>query len=351
MRQAYRLLTLGLALGAVAALAGAFVLLHRSHTVDVDAEVGKWLLTVAAALVLTGALSMVVKQIDQRRSERQAWHGILNDLVAANQKVVLARVRLQAHQSAKTYQQQLAEVMGARVEVRRIGALDIVNRDRSLSDQITAMRQYLDDLGQEYAAGYLDVARQQRLDEAWLTRQMNAAADGSDAPELPDRLAGLTRAWLLLKDASQFPRLAALLDEGAFPIDTFRTNYKLAKECLEMHAGFGDPSIDSQKYRARKLAKRADDFATSHEERLGHLREEVADWADRLRKARDTGDPDAIRIATVELGKKTADAVGVVYPGPKSDSAAADGPATATAEIDALPATPAPLSRPVGTDL
>jgi hypothetical protein len=194
MRQPYRLLTIGLALGAVAALVGALVLLQRSHTVDVDAEVD-WLLTVAAALVLTGALSMVVKQIDQRRRERQAWHDILNNLVAANQKLILARVRLQAHRSAKTYQEQLAEVMAARVEVRRIGALDTVNRDRSLSDQITAMRQYLDDLGQEYAAGYLDVARQQRLDEVWLTSQMNAAngGGGGSAPELPDRLAGPTR--------------------------------------------------------------------------------------------------------------------------------------------------------------
>jgi hypothetical protein len=94
MRQPYRLLTLGLALCAVAALVGALILLNRSHTVDVDAQVGDWLLTVAAALVLTGALSMVVKQIDQRRSERQAWHDILNDLVAANQKLALARVRL-----------------------------------------------------------------------------------------------------------------------------------------------------------------------------------------------------------------------------------------------------------------
>jgi hypothetical protein len=40
----------------------------------------------------------------------------------------------------------------------------------------------------------------------------------------------------MLTDISRFPRLAALLDEGAFPIDTFRTNYKLAKECLEMDA-------------------------------------------------------------------------------------------------------------------
>jgi hypothetical protein len=57
MRQPYRLLTYGLAFCAAGAVAGAFVLLHRSHTADFDLEVGKWLLTVALALALTGALA------------------------------------------------------------------------------------------------------------------------------------------------------------------------------------------------------------------------------------------------------------------------------------------------------
>jgi len=87
------------------------------------------------------------------------------------------------------------------------------------------------------------------------------------------------------------PRLAALLDEGAFPIDTFRTNYKLAKECLERCAGFGDPAIESQIFRGRKLATRAGDFATSHEERLGDLTKKVTDCACLLDKACDKGDP------------------------------------------------------------
>ena len=243
--------------------------------------------------------------------------------------------------------------MAARLEVHRIGALDIVNSDRSLSGQITAIRKYLDDLGQEYAEGYLDVARQQHLDEVWLTSQMDAANDGSSggAPELPDRLAGPTRAWLVLNDASQFPRLAALLDEVAFLIDTFRTNYKLAKECLEMHAGFGDPLVDSQQFRADKLAERARTFAGSHKERLGDLREQVGYWADRLDDAHKASDPHAIRVATAELGKKTAEAVDRVYPGRQSGRAAANGPAAATAEIEALPATPAPTPRPGGTDV
>jgi FtsH-binding integral membrane protein len=110
MRQTYRLLTIGLLVCATAATAGALVLLQRSSTVDADAEVGKWLLTVAAALVLTGVLSMVVKQIDQRRGEREAWHAALHDLVAANQTVMLARLRLVAHRSALTYQDTAAVV-------------------------------------------------------------------------------------------------------------------------------------------------------------------------------------------------------------------------------------------------
>ena len=74
-------------------------------------------------------------------------------------EAALARVRLQAHRSARTYQEQLAEVMAARVEMRRIGAVDIVNSDASLTGWIIAMKEYLDALGHEFAAGYLHAAR------------------------------------------------------------------------------------------------------------------------------------------------------------------------------------------------
>ncbi len=47
----------------------------------------------AAGLLIAGAVSVIVKQIDQRRIEREAWHTVLNDIVAANQTVGLARSR------------------------------------------------------------------------------------------------------------------------------------------------------------------------------------------------------------------------------------------------------------------
>jgi hypothetical protein len=100
MRVQYRWLNLVLLTCAVAAAVGLFLL---SRTTDFGAEAGKWPLTVAVAFAVTGTLSLVVRQIDQRRSEREAWHAVLHDLVAANQKVEMARLRLLAHRSAKTY--------------------------------------------------------------------------------------------------------------------------------------------------------------------------------------------------------------------------------------------------------
>lgn len=62
---------------AVAAAAVGLFLLSR--TTDFGAQTGQWLLTVAVAFAVTGALSLVVGQIDQRRGEREAWHAMLHD--------------------------------------------------------------------------------------------------------------------------------------------------------------------------------------------------------------------------------------------------------------------------------
>src|SRR6266852_984856 len=175
MRQLYGWLIYALGLGAASTFALALYLLLTAHMGYVHAEVGKWLLTVAAAFVLTGVLSVGVKQIDQRRSEREAWHAVLKDLVAASQTVLVARLRLRAQQSALTYQEQLAELSRVRVELRGIEATGLVIGEKSLQEDISKMRRYLEALGSEYEAGYLRVARQQRLDELWLAERMKAA--------------------------------------------------------------------------------------------------------------------------------------------------------------------------------
>jgi hypothetical protein len=342
MRQPYRLLSVGLMVCAVAALAAALYFLHRSHTADVDAEVGKWLLTVAVGLVLTGALSMVVKQIDQRRSERDAWLTVLKDLVAANDTIMLARFRLKAQRSALMYEEQLAEFMRARVELRGIEATGLVIGDQSLREDISAMRNYLDALGSEYETGYLRVSRQQRLDELWLTDRMKAASGGAHVPKLPPPLAKPTGAWGLLTDPKQFPQLARLLDD-VFHVDTFRTAYKRAKGCLEIHAGFrGHRSTDASIDSARKLSKRANEFATGRadlpDEATTRIVAEVRNVEDACR-ARDRR---AIERAMVDLAEAVADVISALYVVPERSAAAAeDGPAAAR-KIEGHPATSPP---------
>jgi len=316
MRQSYRWLTVALVLCGAAAAAGGLALLATSRTADVDAETGKWLLTVSAGLVITGALSLAVKQIDQRRNDRESWHGVLNDLVAANQTVMLARLRLTSHRTAKSYHEQLEELMGARVELRRMNAIGMVIGDPTLRGHISAMREYLDALGREYEREYLAVARQQRLDELWLSDQMKAACTGAADPALPAALAEPTQAWRTLMDPTRFPRLARLLDPDVFPVDVFRTNYKLAKRCLEHHAGLASPDLTASAVGAAKLATRARTFVSAHPDVPPALRERISTAVRALERSLSGADLRTIDDAFVEVNHATAEAISVVYAAP-----------------------------------
>jgi hypothetical protein len=155
------------------------------------------------------------------------------------------------------------------------------------------------------------VARQQRLDELWLTDRMQAAEkDASAAPLLPGPLAEPTEAWRQLQDPARFPRLAALLDEPVFKIDTFLTRYKMAKNVLEKRAGFRDRSPDRSADAAKKLSERTKKFL----ERLpGKDTADLQKLADDLDVARDP--PDLLKIdeATFALNHATSTAILAFY--------------------------------------
>ncbi len=335
MQQPYRWLTAILGALGVALAAGAFALLEGASKTDVNAEFGKWLLTVAAGLWITGALSVVVRQIDQRRSERETWHTVRDDLVAANQIVMLARMRLVAHQSARIYQDQLGEFMRARAELRRISALGIVVADRDLHRHIRAMRDYLDALGEEYEAGYLRVERQQRLDELWLTDQMQAANDGTLNPMLPKRLAEPTEAWRQLSDPERFPQLARLLRKDVFLIDAFRSNYKLAKRRLEELAGFEFRPLSDSVHSADKLSKRTKELMSGHPEL-------PADVSEPMVLGLETIDRGAIDNVIDELNRVTLEAINTIYAASELEHAVTEG------RQPEAPRTPSALPRKAG---
>jgi hypothetical protein len=117
-----------------------------------------------------------------------------------------------------------------------------------------------------------------------------------------------------------------------------------------MHAGFGEPPIESRAYRGGKLAKRATDFANLHAEPLAldHLGGQITGLARQLGEACEVPNPDAgpIREMTVELGKLTRNAVARVYPDPDPEAKGATA-----GKSEAHPAAPSRSSRRVGTDV
>jgi hypothetical protein len=102
-------------------VAGAVVL--STSTVDVPAEIGKWLLTLGTALAITGALSAAIKQRDERRAQRAAWEARLSTVIAANHSVVVIRLMLRAHKTARTYRDQIAELVSVRAQLRTLQAV------------------------------------------------------------------------------------------------------------------------------------------------------------------------------------------------------------------------------------
>jgi hypothetical protein len=130
-------------------------------------------------------------------------------------------------------------------------------------------------------------------------------------------------AWCLLRDANRFPRLAALLDDDAFAIDTFRTNYKRAKARLEMHAGFESRPTEALKEAADKLSGRATKFAENHQAELSDgVQRRISERVSDVKDACATNDSEAIIDAMVKLNGPAAKAVRIVYPVRKRKDAA-----------------------------
>lgn len=217
------------------------ILVLNVSKVDVPAEIGKWLLTLGIALAITGTLSVAIKQRDERRARRSAWETRLNTVIAANHSVVVIRLMLRAHKTARTYRDQIAVLIQVRSQLRTLQADGAVLMLTELRAAIKSMRRYLDAVGQEYEAGYLAVARQQLVDERRLTKAVQDAADKPAGTVVEGDLVAPMSAWALLTDPARFPCLVAFLDDETFQASAYRVGYGDAKRLLEAQAGITRP--------------------------------------------------------------------------------------------------------------
>ncbi|MGQ4383292.1 VOC family protein [Streptomyces sp. SAS_270] len=253
---------LAVALG-VLALASATLgisLLNIGQPSDTPTELGKWLLQLASVFAGTGVVSSALRQADLARAQREAWAELLQDLITAHDKVQLAVRMLSAHATAKTYSDQVQHVSEVREVLRRIMSSPQVHEDMSLRVALGRMRKDLKYLVKEYEGNYLPVARQQRLDEEYLTYKLKTLIQGGAdiSPLIPDSLTRPLPAWQKLNNSSEFPRLNAFLN--GYKASDFRRAYETAKPILERNAGIRrrpksgnleDSSLDDKKVLAR----------------------------------------------------------------------------------------------------
>src|SRR5262245_35739395 len=145
------------------AVGGVGAILAVDHYGDGWGDVGKALMSLAVALLVTGGASVAVKVLEQSRSDREGWGELLKKLVEAEETVEVAGILINAHRSALTYSQQHAKVLATKLALRQV-ALDplvVTAKDSKLTDCLNQMLWALFDLGEEYREKYLDISEKQ----------------------------------------------------------------------------------------------------------------------------------------------------------------------------------------------
>src|SRR4051812_12386248 len=200
----------------MAAIPGSILVVQ--HHQDGWADIGKALLTLSVSLFIGGGVAAIVKVLDRVREDRSTWGRLLQSIVEVDQALAVARQLILAHRTAKTYSDQHARIVEARLVLRRVWDDPLVANDRNseqLRDHLDRMKQFVDGLGAEYQNDYLAIARQQRVDEEYLKDQVGRLAKhypGSAWPEDPAYRP--TRAWELLRsDGDGFDNLRQLIGD------------------------------------------------------------------------------------------------------------------------------------------
>jgi hypothetical protein len=203
-------------------------------------DIGRWLLQLSLVFAGTGVISAVLKQADVARARREAWAESLHELIRAHDEVQMAGRLLSAHATAKTYREQMEVVTAARGTLRRLSS-NCGEDERVLHDALLRMRRYLKQLVLEYRDQYLQVARQQRLDEETLDVRLRALAKDSDSDFaiLPSHLGQPLPAGAALMDRERFPRLVEF--QTGFKESDFRRAYEEAKPLMQEKAGLTRP--------------------------------------------------------------------------------------------------------------
>jgi hypothetical protein len=149
--------------------------------------------TLLFGALLGGIVSQLVAEFDRQRVRRAAElefiGNVLADLKSVYDQVDRGRTLIVAHQSVKTYGDEMRAFIEARVKLRNVErALSVDERQRriaSVYEPVHAMTQYLNSLTEEFELHFKALSRQQSVYEAEMKLALARITDTHSSPTLP----------------------------------------------------------------------------------------------------------------------------------------------------------------------
>jgi hypothetical protein len=144
--------------------------------------------------MLGGVVSLLVQDFDRRRLQRAAQldfvSNVLSDLKDVYDSVDRGRTLIRAHRSARTYGDEMRNLIEARVKLLNVvRALKFDERGVSIGTvgtEVARMEQYLKSLIGEFEKQYKDISRLQSVYEARMKKAVQQADSiAQKDPELP----------------------------------------------------------------------------------------------------------------------------------------------------------------------
>ena len=199
----------------VAASAAGLGLGHRLGS----SELGKALQVAGVTLIFGGLLGGVLKLLladfalqRERREERAMFiTNMLGDLKAVFDRVDRARTVISAHRSARTYGEEMRDLIDARVTLRNVDralhlSVDGVRADtrKAVRKKVRKMKAYLTGLTDEFRNKYKPLSEHQRIYEARVRNALKSPSEKTGRDQVFPEEHEVWQSMLKLEKLSEF---------------------------------------------------------------------------------------------------------------------------------------------------
>jgi hypothetical protein len=221
-----------------------------------DKDLSKALFVASVTLIYGGLLGGLLKivfgelaLIRQRREAQVTFiSNVLTNLKSVHDRVGRVRILIPAHRSAKTYGQEMRDLIDARVTLKnvvramKLGVSGLRESTlRSVHEEVMTMEEYLGGLTDEFQENYTRLSKLQRIYEAGVDAKLKTQTGLSGEEAMSDHE---EEVWNELKGLEKLRGLIDRCDKSPYmnrfeqPLN--RASDTLRRELQRIHAGHGN---------------------------------------------------------------------------------------------------------------